>query len=228
MCHHMWAHWRHLANMIELVLPSAHPSPEPKLLIPWASLSPQSKWHRDRFSHFRTGDRSVSLYFTMGHSFPPKLPLPMVGSGLPSKTWFPGSTQIFNPNGISIGSAVFARLTSVTDRLTSRLVFTADCTPRSECCQFGMPAERRAQFQTCPDPEFPNALHSEFMNTANVKFLNVPLCTVPMSYLAGSKWGRPLCYGHAAAHSCLQRALGACGRRIALDEGVASILALWR
>ena len=41
-----------------------------------------------------------------------------------------------------------------------------DCTPRSECPQFGMPAERRAQFRvpTCPNPEFPNALHSEFMN----------------------------------------------------------------
>jgi len=30
MCHPMWACWRHLANMIELVLPSAHPSPQPK------------------------------------------------------------------------------------------------------------------------------------------------------------------------------------------------------
>jgi len=29
-----------------------------------------------------------------------------------------------------------------------------------------------------------------------------------MSYLAGSKWGRPLCYGHAAARWCLQRGRG--------------------
>jgi len=29
-----------------------------------------------------------------------------------------------------------------------------------------------------------------------------------MSYLAGSKWGRPLWYGHAAARWCLQRARG--------------------
>jgi len=38
--------------------------------IPWAILSPQSKRHHHRFSCFLTGDRSVSLYFTMGASFP--------------------------------------------------------------------------------------------------------------------------------------------------------------
>jgi len=67
-----------------------------------------------------------------------------------------------------------------------------DCDPRSECPQFGMPAERRAQFRVSnvPDPEFPNVLHSEFMNMPNVEFLNVPLCSVPMSYLASSKRGR--------------------------------------
>ena len=37
----MWAHWRHLENTIELMLPSAHPSPQPK-------------WQIDRFSHFCT------------------------------------------------------------------------------------------------------------------------------------------------------------------------------
>jgi len=39
------AHWRHLANTIELVLPSAHPSPEPK-------------WAIDRFSRFCTDDHN--------------------------------------------------------------------------------------------------------------------------------------------------------------------------
>ena len=47
---------------------------------------------------------------------PSKLPLAMGGSGPHSNTWFPGPTQVLNPNGISIGSAVFAGLTSVTDR----------------------------------------------------------------------------------------------------------------
>jgi len=37
-----------------------------------------------------------------------------------SNTWFPGPTRVLNPNGISIGSAVFAGLTSVTDRPTNR------------------------------------------------------------------------------------------------------------
>jgi len=40
------------------------------------------------------------------------------GSGPPSNTWFPGPTRVLNPNGISIGSTVFAGLTSVTDRQT--------------------------------------------------------------------------------------------------------------
>ena len=56
----------------------------------------------------------------MGRPFSPKnLPLPM-GGGIwtPSNTWFPGPTQVLNPNGSSIGAAVFAGLTSVTDRLT--------------------------------------------------------------------------------------------------------------
>jgi len=35
----------------------------------------------------------------------------MVGSEEPSNTWFLGSTQILNPNGISIRSAVFAQMT---------------------------------------------------------------------------------------------------------------------
>jgi len=32
---------------------------------------------------------------------------------------FPGPTQVLNPNGISIGSGIFAGLTSVTDRQTA-------------------------------------------------------------------------------------------------------------
>jgi len=41
-----------------------------------------------------------------------------ITTGLPSDTWFPEPTQVLNRNGISIGSAVFAGLTSVTDRPT--------------------------------------------------------------------------------------------------------------
>ena len=63
----------------------------------------------------------LSLYFTMGRPFSPKhLLLPIGGSGPPSNTWFPGPTQVLNPNGSSIGAAVFAGLTSVTHRPTDR------------------------------------------------------------------------------------------------------------
>jgi len=82
------------------------------------SLGPSE--HCDRFTRFCTDDRKVSLYFTMGRLFPhSKLPLPM-GIWAPSNTWFSGPTRVLNPNGISIGSAVFA-LTSVTDRQTTLL-----------------------------------------------------------------------------------------------------------
>jgi len=50
-----------------------------------------------------------------------KKPLPMGGFGPPSNTWFPRPTQVLNTNGISIGSAVFAGLTSVTERQTTLL-----------------------------------------------------------------------------------------------------------
>jgi len=63
----------------------------------------------------------MSLYFTMGHPFSPKnLPLRMRGSELPSNTWSFGPTYVLNPNDISIGSAVFAGLTGVTDRQADR------------------------------------------------------------------------------------------------------------
>jgi len=44
----------------------------------------------------------------------------MGGSEPTSNTWFLGPTQVLNPNGISIGAAVCAGLTSVTDRQTDR------------------------------------------------------------------------------------------------------------
>ena len=43
----------------------------------------------------------------------------MGGSGPLSNTWFLGPTRVLNPNGILIGAAVFAGVTSVTDRRTN-------------------------------------------------------------------------------------------------------------
>ena len=57
----------------------------------------------------------------MGRPFPPLKIAPSHGGiWTPSNTWFPGLTRVLNPNGISIGAAVFAGLTSVTDRQTDR------------------------------------------------------------------------------------------------------------
>jgi len=97
---------------IQHMIPTAHPSPQPKL-------------HPYRFSHLCTDDRRVSLYFTMGRLFSSKnLPRPMGGSGPPSNTWFPGPTQVLNPKGSSIGAAVFAGLSSVTDRPTDHATWS--------------------------------------------------------------------------------------------------------
>jgi len=80
----------------------------------------QPKRHLDRFSRFCTAQGRRSLYFTMGRPFRLKI-TPFRGeSGPPSNTWFPEPTRVHNPNGISIGSAVFAGLTTVTHRQTDR------------------------------------------------------------------------------------------------------------
>ena len=60
MCPPMRAHWRHLANTVELVLFSAHRSPQPKRQI-------------NQFSSFCTAHRR---YFTMGAPFLQNWPFP--------------------------------------------------------------------------------------------------------------------------------------------------------
>jgi len=45
----------------------------------------------------------------------------MGGIWTPSNTWFPVLTRVLKTNGISIGTGVFAGLTSVTDRQTTLL-----------------------------------------------------------------------------------------------------------
>jgi len=71
--------------------------------------------------------QSVPILYNGMPLSPWKLPLPTRGSGPPSNTWFPGFTQVLNPNGngnvtlvspAKISSAVLAGLTNVTDRPT--------------------------------------------------------------------------------------------------------------
>jgi len=54
----------------------------------------------------------------MGWEIYPKLTLPVGGSRLPPNTQFLGTSRVHNPNGTSIGSAVFVELTVVTNRHT--------------------------------------------------------------------------------------------------------------
>ena len=92
---------------------SGHPSYT--VMVPWAHPSPQPKRHLDWFSHVCTGDLRVSLYFTMVCPFPlQNCPFPL-RIWTPCNAWFIRPTPVLNPNGNSIASAVFARLTSVTD-----------------------------------------------------------------------------------------------------------------
>jgi len=74
-------------------------------------LSPHPKWHLDRFSRFCTGHgKQQSLHITMGRTFSPHNCPSHGGTGPLSNTWYLGLTQVHIPNGISIGSAVFAGL----------------------------------------------------------------------------------------------------------------------
>jgi len=104
MCPPIWPHWRHLANMIELMLPSAHPSAQPKRQIDW-------------FSRFCTA-HGRKLYFTIGNPFPQIAhshgDLDPISHTI---SWAHPGPQT---NGVSIGSAVFAGLISVTERQTDR------------------------------------------------------------------------------------------------------------
>jgi len=60
---------------------------------------------------FLHSSRRASLYFTTGRPFPPKLSLP-TGILTPSNTWFLEPARVHNPNGILIGSALFAQITA--------------------------------------------------------------------------------------------------------------------
>jgi len=78
---------------------------------------PTSKTASRSVHRFCTNDRRVCLDFTMVLPSPQNCPS-LWGIWTPSNTWFHGPTRVINPNDISIGSAVFAELTTVTDRQT--------------------------------------------------------------------------------------------------------------
>jgi len=93
---------QHLWTPIQRMIPMAHPSPQPKRHPYRSAVFAQTTVEWDAHSNQK---------FLPSHG----------GSGPPSNTWFPGPTQVLNPKGSSIGAAVFAGLTSVTDRQTTLL-----------------------------------------------------------------------------------------------------------
>ena len=78
-----------------------------RLMVSSAHQNPQPKRHLDQFSRFGTTHLRMSLYFTMGRTFLPQIAHSREGIWTPSNTWILMPTQVVNPNGISIGSAVF-------------------------------------------------------------------------------------------------------------------------
>jgi len=111
MCPQRRADWHHLVNTIELVLPSAHPSPEPKRQI-------------DRFSRFCTAHGRKCLYFTMGDPFPKNCPFPC---GYRDPRLFHDSLRQTKPTvqtAFTIGSAIFAEV-------TAECPYTLQCEPLS-------------------------------------------------------------------------------------------------
>jgi len=79
-----------------------------------ASFGPPSltpKWQIDRFNHFCTSHGRKSLYLTMGDPVPQNSPFSW-GIWTSSNSWFLGPVRVHNPNDITIGSAVFAQVTT--------------------------------------------------------------------------------------------------------------------
>jgi len=87
-----------LVNRTEIVLPSAHPSPQPK-------------WQIDQFRDFCTAHCRVSSGMPRHVLSRNNCPLAW-GIWAPSNTCFLGLTRVHNPNGISVGSAAFAHITA--------------------------------------------------------------------------------------------------------------------
>jgi len=85
-------------------------------MIPCAILSPQSKCITIGSAVFAqvTAECSYTLQWApLSCNIAPS----HGGYGRPSNTWSIGPTRVLNPNNISVGSAIIAGLTSVTDRL---------------------------------------------------------------------------------------------------------------
>jgi len=89
-------------------------------MLPWAHLSPYRKWHLDQFSLFAQLTAESPYTLNWSPLYPQNCPFALGDLDPRPNTWFLGLIWVHNPNSISIGSAAFAGLMIVTDRLTDR------------------------------------------------------------------------------------------------------------
>jgi len=156
------AHWRHLANTTELVLPWAHPSLQPKQQIDW-------------FNRFCTAYNKMSLYFTMGTAFDQNCAFLWGGSGFPSNLWFLGPISAHIPKGISNGSAIFAQLTA---ECPCSLRW-APLSPKN--CAFAMGGESIQLMIPCASPS-PQSKNSIMIGWAVFAQMTTECSSVPILY----------------------------------------------
>jgi len=91
-------------------------------MIPWAHPEPTTQTASDQFSRFAQMTTECPYTLQWDAPFPLKIAASHGGIWTPSNARFSGPTRVLNPNGISIGSAVFARLTGMTDRTTDHAI----------------------------------------------------------------------------------------------------------
>ena len=106
-------------------LPWQHPSAQPDPHLRHDSYSPSEPItqtaSRSVQAYSHRGPQSVPILYNGMPLSPSKLPLPMGDLDPHLIHGSLGPPRVHNPNGISIGSAVFAGLTSVTDRTTDHV-----------------------------------------------------------------------------------------------------------
>jgi len=113
----------------------------------------------------------------------------MRGMWTPSNTRCLGPTRVLDPNGISIGSAVFAGLTSVTDRPTDHVMRSVTIGRIYVCSTLMWPNN----FENCSasDEVMCKSRVSFFLLTVASGLVFVPCCPC---WLFSYRWKRPSCF----------------------------------
>ena len=94
-CGHIGATWRIRLNLCFL----------------WPAWVPNSNGKSTGQPFVFSSRQKVCILYS-GRPFPPKFPLLVGGDLAPSNSWYLGLVRAHSPNGITIGSAVFAQVTA--------------------------------------------------------------------------------------------------------------------